>query len=279
MRRLTAAVGVLAVAIGASACTSTPPESASAPSTTSSVTSATPSTTLPALSGNREAISQMRAALGHGTARSSLHYVSTSLEAGLTTRIVGDVGQFSGAQTIVVSYRGSKAEMEIELVGHEAYFRGAAAAIEVVINLSARESAAAAGEWVSVVPADRSYYSSTAAALTVASVMSEITLSSPVSRARAVTVGGRSALRIGGAWTGDGITAKDHATAELYVTRGARSLPIMFDGAFVSAGNRFTESLVTSKWGETVQVTAPSSSVPLAAILKNTTTTTQPVVV
>ena len=81
----------------------------------------------------------MRAALGHGTARSSLHYVSTSLEAGLTTRIVGDVGQFSGAQTIVVSYRGSKAEMEIELVGREAYFRGAAAAIEVVINLSARE--------------------------------------------------------------------------------------------------------------------------------------------
>ena len=53
----------------------------------------------------------------------------------------------------------------------------------------------------------------------------------------------------------------------------------MFDGAFVSAGNRFTESLVTSKWGETVQVTAPSSSVPLAAILKSTTTTTQPVVV
>ena len=66
--------------------------------------------------------------------------------------------------------------MVIELVGHEAYFRGDAAAIQVLINLTARQSAAAAGQWVSVVPAD-SVYQSTAAALTVGSVMSELALS------------------------------------------------------------------------------------------------------
>ena len=113
----------------------------------------------------------MKTALRHGESRSSLHYVSTSVGNGLTTTIVGDVTQTSGTQTIVVSYRGTKATMVIELVGHEAYFRGDAAAIEVLINLTALQSAAAAGQWVSVVPADL-VYQSTAAALTVGSVMS-----------------------------------------------------------------------------------------------------------
>ena len=63
----------------------------------------------------------------------------------------------------------------IELVGHEAYFKGTATAIYVLIGLTPTQSAAAAGRWVSVVPAD-SAYTSTAAALTVGSVMSEITL-------------------------------------------------------------------------------------------------------
>ena len=65
----------------------------------------------------------MQAALRHGGAMSSLHYVSTSIGDGLTTTIVGDVNQTSGTQTIVVSYQGARASMVIELVGHEAYFR------------------------------------------------------------------------------------------------------------------------------------------------------------
>jgi hypothetical protein len=222
----------------------------------------------------------MKAALRHGGSRPSLHYVSTSIGNGLTTTIVGDVNQTSGTQTIVVSYQGVKATMDIELVGHAAYFRGDAAAIEVLINLTARQSSAAAGQWVSVVPAD-SVYESTAAALTVGSVMSELALSPPISGERTAIDGGRSVVEISGAWVGEGITAKDHATAELEVTKGAASLPVAFNGVMpaTASASRFAEKLVVSKWGEAVHVVPPASSVPLATILKSTTTTTQPVVV
>jgi hypothetical protein len=46
-----------------------------------------------------------------------------------------------------------------------------------------------------------------------------------------------------------------------------------------ASASRFAEKLVVSKWGEAVHVVPPASSVPLATILKSTTTTTQPVVV
>jgi hypothetical protein len=209
-----------------------------------------------------------------------LHYVSTSVGNGLTTTIDGDVDQTSGIQTIVVSYQGVKAAIVIELIGHEAYFRGDAAAIEVLINLTARQSTAAAGQWVSVVPAD-AVYKSTAAALTVGSVISEITLSKPLTGERTVVDGGRTVVQISGAWIGEGITAKDHATAKLEVTRDAGPLPLRFIGLTPksASSSRFTENLVIGKWGEAVHVARPPFSVPLATILKSTTTTTQPVVV
>jgi hypothetical protein len=281
VRKLLAALGAVAVGIGVSACSSTP----SATSTTSSSfrNSAASTTSLPAapVTGNNMAAAQaMKTALRHGGSRPSLHYVSTSVGNGLTTTIAGNVNQTSGAQTIVVSYRGAKATMIIELVGQEAYFRGDAAAIEVLINLTARQSAAAAGQWVSVVPAD-SVYQSTAAALTVGSVMSELALSPPITRERTAIEGGRSVIEISGAWVGEGITAKDHAAGELEVTEGVASLPVAFSGVMPATASaaRFVENLVVSKWGEAVHVVAPAFSVPLATILKSTTTTTPPVVV
>lgn len=283
MRRLLVALGVVAAGLGTSACTvSTSPTTTTGDSTTTSSSVPRPNepeTTLPR--GDRTAVTDMAVALRHGDAEPSLHYVSTSLGDGLTTRIVGDVSQSSGSQTIVVSYRGESASMVIELVGRVAYFRGAAAAIQVLIDLTARQSAAAAGQWVSVVPADKSLYTNTAAALTVASVMSEIALSSPVTGARAVRSGKRSELRITGAWTGEGITPGDHASAQLYVSTGARSLPVLFSGQMpkTASSGAFTEKLVVSGWGEGVHVTAPGSAVPLSTILGNTTTTTQPVIV
>ena len=79
------------------------------------------------------------------------------------------------------------------------------------------------------------------------------------------------------------LSNEEHATAELVVTPGARSLPVSFNGAVPDSASsgRFADNLTVSKWGEAVRVAAPASSVPLSAILKNTTTTTTtpPVVV
>ncbi|MGA3353207.1 MAG: hypothetical protein ABSD85_08495 [Acidimicrobiales bacterium] len=290
MLRLLVVLGLAAVGVGTSACggsssVSTTTTSTAIPTTTSGSPNAKASATTlapaPRSGGSRTATSDMKVALRHGGSLASLHYVSTSVGNGVTTTIIGDVNRTSGAQTVAVSYKGATVSMEIELVGNEAYFRGSAAAIADIIGLSVLQSSAASGQWVSVVPANSAYYQSTAAALTVSSVMSELALSAPITSARAVAVGGRPAVEISGAWIGQGITAKDHATAELEVTTGTASLPIRWSGEEPQSTKtaRFTASFVVSKWGETVRVVPPAVSVPLSTILKSTTTTTQPVVV
>lgn len=277
MRKLLVAFGALAAGVLAPTFSNM---SWAAPTTAAVFSGRTSSRAAPR--SDPAATAQMKAALRHGGAKSSLHYVSTSVGSGITTTIVGDVGKTVGTQTIYVKDKKVTATMVIRLVGHEAYFKGAAAAIYVLIGLTPAQSDAAAGRWISVVPSD-SVYNSTAAALTVGSVMSEITLSPPVTRSRAVVTAGQRLLEISGAWTGTGITAKDHATAVLDVTRDATSLPVRFTGVVPSSASSgtFGDNLVVSKWGEAVHVAPPASSVPLAGILKatTTTTTTPPVVV
>jgi hypothetical protein len=286
VRRLLVVVGLVAVAIGASACTgtTTAPTTTTAPlppTTTSKAPHAATTTPPATTAAARSATLEMRTALRHGDARPSLHYVSTSLGDGLTTTITGDVNQTSGAQTVALSYKGDTVSMEIELVGHEAYFRGSAAAIADIIGLSAAQSVAAAGQWVSVVPSDTKYYSSTAAALTVTSVMSQLVVSPPITGARSVAVRGRGLVAISGAWTGNGLKASDHATAVLEVSSGRASLPVLFSGVEPKSAKTglYTASFAVGKWGEPVHVVPPTASVPLSTVLKSPTTTTRPVVV
>ncbi len=281
VRKLLAALGAVAVGTAASACSTTPTATSSSTTTTTTRAAHTP-TTLPATPGraDRAATRTMSAALRRGGAEASLHYVSTSTGNGLTTTITGDVNRTSGTQTIVLSGGQSRATIVIELVGREAYFRGDAAAIQVLVGVTEGVATAAAGRWVSVVPTD-AVYQSTAAALTVGSVISELALAQPVTGGRTVVVGGRDLLQLSGAWVGEGVTAKDHATGKLDVTRSLTPLPVSFSGVTpATAGtSRFVESIVVSRWGEPVEVARPLFSVPLATIRPGGTTTTQPVVV
>lgn len=275
MHNLLVGLGVIALGLGAASCS----VASSGTSVTSSSSPGTPtSATVPPADTTPLSPTQiMNAALAHGGAQPSLHYVSTSLVQGLTTTIVGDVNQTSGTQTIVVSHGTEKATIVIELVGHEAYFRGSAAAIELLIGLSAPVAAAAADQWVSVVPSD-SVYKSTAAALTVDSVMSELTLAPPVTRVSTTVLDGRALVVISGGWIGDGITAKEHATGKLEIINSATPLPLRFSGVApaTASSSRFAETLIVGRWGEPVHVTPPASSVPLATVTKSVTTTTQP---
>ena len=279
MRNLPAALGAVAVGIGASACTTS--SNNSAPSTTAPTTQAS-TTTLPTtpVRASSAAAKAMKAALTHGQSQPSLHYVSVSTGQGLTTTIVGDVNQSSGTQTIVVSYQGSRASMVIELVGHEAYFRGAAMAIELLINLSPRQSAAAAAangsRWCRPT---RAVYSNTAAALTVASVMSEIALSSPSQEPDAVT-DGTVDPHLRSPAPGPGRASRPgprHRQAGC--DQGPRLAPdhVQRRGT-VSAGRPGSPTASSSAGGERPSTSSPLAfAVPLSVILKSTTTTTQPI--
>ena len=205
-----------------------------------------------------------------------MHYVITSTGNGITTTIVGNVNKTAGTQTVYVSGQ-AKGTMVIELVGQTAYFRGDAAAIEVLVGLTGPAAAAAAGRWISVVPGD-AVYQNTAAALTVGSVMSEMALAPPITGGHDSVVGGRRIVQVSGGWVGDGITAKSHATAKLVVTGDATSLPVSFSGVVppTATTTRFVNTIVVSGWGEPVHVAPPGSSTPLSLIPGGVTTTTQP---
>lgn len=287
MCKLLAVLAAVAVSVVASACSTT--SAGSSTSTTANPTTSTnstaptaTSTTVPTrVSGSSAATRTMYAALRRGDAEASLHYVSTSIGNGLTTTITGDVNRTSGSQTIVVTAGKARATIAIELLGHRAYFRGGAGAVQVLIGVPAGVAAAAAGHWVSVVPSD-SVYAATAAALTVGSVMSELALAQPITGSRRVLVDGRPLIQLSGAWVGEGVTAADRAVGTLDITADAHSLPVSFNGVTPASAHasRFVESIVVSRWGEHVTVVPPASSVPLATISAgSTTTTTQPVVV
>ncbi len=224
----------------------------------------------------------MKAALRHGGAEASLHYVSTSVGSGVTTTIVGDVGKTVGTQTIYVKDKKVTATMVIRLVGHEAYFKGAAEAIYILIGLTPAQSEAAAGRWISVMPSD-SVYNSTAAALTVGSVMSEITLSPPVTRSRAVVSrrpAPRGDLRCLDRHRDHGQRSR-HRRARRDQRRGIAPGPVHRRRALFGELGNFRGQSRGEQVGRGRPCGPATSPVPLAGILKatTTTTTTPPVVV
>jgi hypothetical protein len=282
VRKVLAALGVLAVGIAASSCSNASSGNSATSSTSSSIVPGSQAAPVTLGPGKTTAAKTLKAALANGKAQASLHYVSTSVGQGLTTTIVGDVNQTSGTQTIVVSQGKATARIVIELIGHEAYFRGDAGAIEVLIGLSGPEAEAAGGQWVSVQPSD-SVYASTAAALTVGSLISELALTPPISGGRSTVVGGRTLDELSGTWVGEGVSATDHATATLEVTSAEGTgvdapLPVRFSGVMPASktASRFASSIAVSLWGEHVRVVPPTSSVPLSTIIGGSTPTTQP---
>jgi hypothetical protein len=268
--RVVSVLGTIALVAALSSCSG----SAGSPTTTSRPATSTVPSTTPSVSS---AARLLKKALADGQARRSLHYVSVSSYAdGAKVTIVGDVNRTAGFQTIVISADGERGTMAIELIGNEAYFRGDRLALVAFQGLTPAQAMAAAGRWVSVVPSDPSF-TDTAAALTVASVISEVSLTPPLGAAKASSLAGRPVVDLSGAWVGSGVP--QHATAELAVSKGAVPLPVRFSGAAGTIGSdQFLETTVLSRWGEPVSVTAPRTSVPLSTITSAGTTTTQPTI-
>jgi len=273
VHKLLVVLGVVAIGMGTCACAST----TVAQHTPHTKTCAASFGSLHAASTGDDNEQLVKAALHDGDAQCSVHYLST-MHSGLSiVTISGDVTRSLGTQTVTIYYKKIKTSLVVDLIGHRAYFRGSATAIEAMVGLTLRQSVAAAGRWISVVPTD-SVYKTTAAGLTVSSVVSQFAPSSPITDRSAATLGGRRAVKLSGPYTGDGIRASQHALEFLELARGANSLPIRFTSLVPASSetSRYEETIVASKWGESVDVTPPLHSVPLSTILRSTSTT-QPV--
>lgn len=275
VRKLLVSLGLIALAVAAAACSSA--------STTTTTTAPATTTTLPTSPSSRNAQAAtraMQAALGYGNRKSTVHYVDSASGGQLATVIVGDIGQSSGIQTISIDFKGVRSSITIELVGHTVYFKGGDEAVGLVFSLTPSQATAAADRWVSIVPSEGAIFQQAAQALTVGSLMSEIALAKPITGMRAILMGGNTYTEIFGRWVGDGVLPREHATGELVTTEGANSLPVEFSGVKPTEGisGRFVETVVLSRWGETVHIAVPRNALPLSSVLK-AKSTTKPTVV
>lgn len=192
--------------------------------------------------------------------------MSTSNGGGVAVTITGDVTATEGTQTIDYARGTATGKVIVELIGREAYFKGDAVALRGFMGLSAAQSAANAGRWISVVPSD-SAFAATAAALTVGSVIDQIGLSAPLSRGGETSISGQRVLEIRGALSGPSAAPGPKGKSTLAVSASGAALPVRFGGSQTTSAGSFTEALVLSRWNEPVTVRAPSSSTPLSTII------------
>jgi hypothetical protein len=193
-------------------------------------------------------------------------YVSVSTGAQSET-IAGVAGQAAGRQVITFNSSYGSESFTLLLSGATVYFQGNTPAIEDQIGVSAANAPKLAGKWVSVVSRDGPY-SVLQPGITVGDQAQEMPLV-PTSVARLTTAAGLPATRILGT-----IPAQPGAaaqTAHLDATTSS-GIPLSYATSF-RLGNGTTASTTTtySQWG-----TAPSVSVPAAAVAWSTLATTTP---
>jgi hypothetical protein len=203
---------------------------------------------------------QLRSAmLRAASARSSVHYVSTSSIPAHLVRMVSDVGRGRGIQRITFTSGGHSGPATILVVGRSAYIRGNAFTLHGYFAFTQAQAAQYAGKWISI-PSTSPLYSDVAADATFATFLADLAPRSHLSVVRA-TIAGRRSLGIQG-------TVQEGALGLLETAYApARGTPLPFEEKAVAPGHPGTSLTRMSRWNEPVHVSAPAGAVPIATVL------------
>jgi hypothetical protein len=187
----------------------------------------------------------------------SVHYeLHTSPGTGSRTTMVCDIGQSDGVQRIAYTQGGRTGNVVIRVVGRTAYVRGDAFALHGYMGFREEASRRYAPNWIKVPSTDRAY----ASIADAATLRSEIDLIRFVAVDPPVLTGrisGQQVLVVRGTRT-----AGQPDAALLYIRKKGVPLPVAarltgFSGAIYTT--------LFSNWNESIQVTAPSHSLPISS--------------
>ena len=211
----------------------------------------------------------LRTSLAAAEKAGSFHYVASSVSsppnsAALSQLTVGDAGVASGRQVITISTH----TFHVVVVGTTAFFEGDAASMEASLDVPSSVAQSYAGKWISLVPGDAPYQSVEVAVTTSSALQQNITFSATEELA-ASKIGREQVIGLRGPITNvQGESAK--GTATLYVTAGARHLPLRYvEQGTLGSGKQASKlkfSLTFSGWGEPVPVTAPAGAVAYSSL-------------
>jgi hypothetical protein len=198
---------------------------------------------------DKSAADILAAATAATTAKGSVHIVITSKQGNRTGTIVNDTGAASGRQVITL---GSQ-HIEIRLVDNIAYVYANEAALKDFFQFPAALAKKYANKWLSFSSTDRGF-DEISDTLDMPTLVNTLTLTGALTKTGVTTVNGTEVIGIRG-------TDKQGGAATLYIATTGEPLPVQL----VSTNEGETDTGVFSKWGEAVDVKAPSGAVSVSA--------------
>jgi hypothetical protein len=219
----------------------------------------------------------------------SVHYIQVSNGAGQTVTITGDVNRVAGSQRITFASAHQHGSATVTLVGNTTYVNGDSYGLALTLGMPQSLGSQLSGQWISVTPsAPNGLFKSTAAELSMTSVISNFAMKGPYSAGDHVKVSGVNVVKVHGFMSGTGKTK----VPQTFAVR-ATGQPLPVSSVSVTKGKHNARVTTTySKWGETVSVEAPTGAIPISQLLQggaggpvtpggpgSTTTTTTPQIV
>lgn len=191
-------------------------------------------------------------------AQRSVHWSATEVIGAVAYTTGTDAAKTEGAQHITFAVGKQKAHARIIVTGGFAYVRGDALGLRLNLGLTQAQAGKYAGRWISIPKFDAAY-ASTAEGDTMASVVHDLTPRGRLS----LDTGKVHGVRVIGVRGVSGSGKKKVAEVVIARAHGKR-LPLEED--IFAPGKNAIGHTTFSKWNETVTVTAPTSSTPIATV-------------
>lgn len=188
----------------------------------------------------------------------SVHWAGAEAEGSLVVTTDADVTRTAGVQHVTFRAGKKKAQIQIVVTGQIAYVEGDATGLELNLGLTSPQATKYAGQWISIPKGDK-LYAPTAQADTLGSLIQVITPHGRLTSVSAKLHGVRVIGVRGVAGTGK------KKTVQILVAH-ASGKPLPLEEYELAPGQGFIGHTTLSKWNEPVDVTAPTSSTPIATV-------------
>jgi hypothetical protein len=193
-----------------------------------------------------------------GLAQKSVHWAEHDLVGNALIKSSADVSANSGTQRVTVKVGKETGTIHIVFVSDTAYVEGDAFGLVANLNLTKAQAKQYAGKWISIPDGDKAYRA-VSGGLTVASIIHGVAPRGRLKAAKA-KVHGRGVFVLEGTKG----TGKKRVVGTLVARASGERLPI--ESLVVDSAHEALARADFSKWNETVKVTAPTSSIPIATV-------------
>ena len=169
-----------------------------------------------------------------------------------------DVATADGRQHVSFKVGQETGQVTILVLDDMAYVEGDTNGLELLLGLTKSQASKYAGQWISIPKADKDY-NRVAAAVTLGSFVQEITPHGHL----AAFKGKLHGTRVIGV-RGTSGTGKKKSLQVLAARAQGKPLPLEEDE--FAPGRQYISRTAMTKWNESVQVQAPSSSTPISTV-------------